>query len=75
METIFEDRCTITIAKKGPKIIVTSTKGFRWVSNLRHPEYVMADVLTHTMVEFFKRQECLRDRFIITLNVQKQNDE
>lgn len=75
MKTIYDDRCTITVTKKGESCIIKTSNGLNWVLKVLSPEIAMTMVLAHTMETIYKNQEKFDDNFMITLNIQRLNDE
>lgn len=75
MKTIYDAICTITVTKKGESVIITTSKGLRWVLKVSSPEIAITNVLAHRVAAFYANQERFDDKFMITLNIQRLNDE
>lgn len=75
MKTIYNDRCTITVAKKGGSVILTTSKGLRWVVKTASPQIAITNVLAHRMAAFYTNQERFDDQFMIKLTIQRLNNE
>lgn len=65
----------ITVEKTEKGIVITSSKGFRWETDLVDAEVALTNVLANTLTHAYDREKWISEKFTVQLIVTRHDNE
>ena len=75
MQTIYDNRCTVTVEKKEESVVLTTSYGLRWEAKTSRPQIAITNVIANCMARFYTNQQEFDEKFMIEINIQRIDDE
>lgn len=65
----------VKVEKSETGLVITSSKGFRWETDLVDAEVALTNVLANTLVHAYDREKWISERFTVQLIVTRHENE